>query len=115
MNAELRRNLWMELTLHRLVALPVGLVLVFMLVYAVANEDPGGSIAATAAALFAALALWGGVHAGDAVMGEVRGRTWDGQRMSASPAWTPPHRASAANSAPAVAAIEPPGSSFAIA
>ena len=87
MNAELRRNLWLELTLHRLVALPVGLVLVFMLVYAIANEDPGGSIAATAGALFAALALWGGVHAGDAVMGEVRGRTWDGQRMSAIEPW----------------------------
>lgn len=87
MNAELRRNLWLELTLHRLLALPVGLVLIFMLVYVVAEEGRHGALATTAATLFAGFALWGGVHAGDSVMGEVRGRTWDGQRMSAIEPW----------------------------
>ncbi len=87
MNAELRRNLWLELTLHRMLAMPVGLALIFMLVYAMANEDPRGSIAATAGSLFAALAIWGAVLVGDSVMGEVRGRTWDGQRMSALEPW----------------------------
>jgi len=87
MNAELQRNLWLELTLHRLLALPIGLALIFMLAYALANEDPRGAISATAGSLFAALALWGAVHVGDAVMGEARGRTWDGQRMSAIEPW----------------------------
>lgn len=88
MNAELRRNLWLELTLHRLLALPVGLLLIFMLVHVISEEGWRGSLAVTAATLFAAFALWGGVHAGDSVMGEVRGRTWDGQRMSAIEPWT---------------------------
>lgn len=87
MNPELRRNLWLELTLHRLIALPVALTLAFMLVHAMAAPDPYASIAVTAASLFVGLALWGGVHAGDAVIGEVRAKTWDGQRMSAIEPW----------------------------
>ncbi len=88
MNPELRRNLWLELTLHRLVALPVALVLAFLLAHAVAGGDAGGLIAGIALWLFAGLALWGGVQAADAVRGEVREKTWDGQRLSAIEPWT---------------------------
>jgi len=88
MNPELRRNLWLELTLHRVVALPVGLVLAFMLAYSWARDDPNGSLATTAVTFFIGFALWGAMHAGDAVIGEVRARTWDGQRMSAIEPWT---------------------------
>lgn len=87
MNPELRRNFWLELTLHRMLALPVGLVLAFMLAYSWGKDDPFGSIATTAVALFVGFALWGAMHAGDAVRGEVRARTWDGQRMSAIEPW----------------------------
>jgi hypothetical protein len=88
MNPELRRNLWLELSVHRLIALPVALGLAFMLVRALADgADSAAPMAITAASLFVGLALWGGVHAGDAVMGEVRARTWDGQRMSAIEPW----------------------------
>lgn len=87
MNPELRRNFWLELTLHRMLALPVGLVLAFLLAYSWAKDDPGGSLATTAATLFIGFALWGALQAGDAVKGEVRARTWDGQRMSAIEPW----------------------------
>ena len=87
MNPELRRNLWLELTLHRMLAMPAGLALAFMLAYALNESDPRPAIAIIAATLFAAFALWGGVHVGDAVMGEARARTWDGQRMSALEPW----------------------------
>lgn len=87
MNPELHRNLWLELGVHRLVALPVALALVFMLVYGAA-DDRSGSMSTTAVGLFVALVLWGAVHVGDSVMGEARGRTWDGQRMSAIEPWT---------------------------
>ena len=40
MNPELRRNLWLELTLHRLLALPIALGLAFMLVNAMTETDP---------------------------------------------------------------------------
>ena len=82
MNPELRRNLWLELTLHRMLAMPAGLALAFMLAYALNESDPRPAIAIIAATLFAAFALWGGVHVGDAVMGEARARTWDGDRKS---------------------------------
>lgn len=87
MNPELRRNLWLELSLHRALAAPVGLGLIFLLVYKLSETDPGGPISITAATLFVAFALWAGVQAGDSVHSEVRARTWDGQRMSAIEPW----------------------------
>ena len=59
MNPELRRNLWLELTPHRLLAMPVGLVLAFMLAYSLSKDDPYGSLATTAVTLFVGFALWG--------------------------------------------------------
>jgi hypothetical protein len=87
MNPEFRRNLWLELTLHRLVAMPAVLVLVLALVYAA--TDDGSTSVATAAALIAAglLGIWGARCAADSVMDEVRERTWDAQRMSAIGPW----------------------------
>ncbi len=87
MNPELRRNLWLELTPHRLIALPVALVLIFGLVYKLSELDPSSPLSVTAVSLFIAFALWGGVQSGDSVLGEVRARTWDGQRMSAIEPW----------------------------
>jgi len=87
-NPELRRNLWLELTLHRLLAMPLVLALVLGLVYAASDEDPRSSLATAAAAIAAGLAgLWGARNAADAVPGELRGRTWDAQRMSAIGPW----------------------------
>ena len=50
MNPEFRRNLWMELTTHRLVAMPAVLVLVLALVYA-ASEERAGNVAMAAAVI----------------------------------------------------------------
>jgi hypothetical protein len=86
-NPELRRNLWLELTLHRLIAMPVVLVMVFALVHS-ASDDPATSVA-VAAAWIAGLLLgvWGVRNAGDCVLEEVRARTWDAQRLSAIGPW----------------------------
>ena len=48
MNAEFRRNLWLELSTHRLIAMPAALALVLALVYAMSDE-PRESLAATSA------------------------------------------------------------------
>lgn len=87
LNPELRRNLWLELTLHRLIAMPVVLVMVFALIHA-ASDDPAKSVA-VAAAWIAALLLggWGVRNASDCVLEEVRARTWDAQRLSAIGPW----------------------------
>lgn len=87
MNPEFRRNLWMELTTHRLVAMPAVLVLVLALVYA-ASEERAGNVAMAAAAIAGALlGIWGSRNAVECVAEEVRARTWDGQRMSAIGPW----------------------------
>ncbi len=89
MNPELRRNFWLELTLHRLVALPVALALLFVLIRALAGEDAPNALAMAAALIFIAFtAIWGGIQAGESMLGELRGRTWDGQRLSALDPWT---------------------------
>jgi hypothetical protein len=90
LNPELRRNLWLELTLHRLIAMPVVLAMVFALFYARGTDgaDSAASVA-VAAAWIAGLLLggWGVRNAGDSVLEEVRARTWDAQRLSAIGPW----------------------------
>ena len=87
MNAEFRRNLWLELSTHRLVAMPVALALVLALVHAMSDERLE-SVAATSAWIAAAfLGVWGVRSAAESVGDEMRARTWDAQRMSALGPW----------------------------
>jgi hypothetical protein len=86
-NPEFRRNLWLELTPHRLVAMPLLLVLVLALVYA-ASDDKMTSVAVAAGIIAAGLlGVWGTRSSADCVIEEVRARTWDAQRMSAIGPW----------------------------
>ena len=88
MNPELRRNLWLEFSLHRLVALPVLIALVVVLIVAMGGPDRPQSIAGFAAAGYGALVLlWGTMRASMSVLGEAQERTWDTQRMSAIGPW----------------------------
>ena len=77
MNPELRRNLWLELSTHRLIAMPVVLAAVFILTYAfksgsLALGDAAASSAVADVALVAyglIVVLWGGRLAAGAVVG----------------------------------------------
>lgn len=86
MNPEFRRNLLLELTLHRLVAMP----LILLLLYGAAGLVDDGSAVSPLAMFVMGLLLvaWGSRLAADAVLGEVAGRTWDSQRMSALGPWS---------------------------
>ncbi len=89
-NPEFRRNLVLELTQYRLVAMPCVLVLTMLLAYAIATE-PGKLYAAgwTAFALFTAITLfWGTQLAVASISDEFRDKTWDQQRLSALDPWT---------------------------
>lgn len=88
LNPEFRRNLWLELTPHRLLAMPILLGLVLALVYVASAEHKVEGVA-TAAAVIAGglLVVWGARGTGASVVDEVRGRTWDAQRMSAIGPW----------------------------
>lgn len=85
--AEFRRNLWLELSPQRLIALPV-IVLVLVLLNQVANRgDPGGLTDLGSWVFYVMVFLWGSRRAAAAVSEEVNGDTWTGQRLSAlSPA-----------------------------
>lgn len=88
MNPELRRNLWLELSAHRLLATPAIIALVCVLI--LANSDGNGYPVLATVAGFASLLLlaaWGSKLAADGIGDEARGRTWDAQRLTSIGPW----------------------------
>lgn len=81
-NPEFMRNLWLELSVHRLIATPVMLALVFFIIL---QNDGGESMAMYVAGTIFGLAtiIWGAYLAYASLVGEIQHRTWDNQRMSA--------------------------------
>ena len=86
MNPELLRNLWLEFSLRRLVLLPVVLILIFAAPFNTDGAAPVWKGEVSRAAfniVFGLLALlWGTRLAGEVMLAEIMGRTWDGQRSS---------------------------------
>lgn len=88
-NPEFRRNLWLEMTIHRLISMPLMLSILLLLAYLTNASELNQAVAY--GAQFVALVLtmlWGANMASEAVLAEVREHTWDSQRMSAMPAWS---------------------------
>jgi hypothetical protein len=81
MNPELRRNLWLELPLRRMAFMTGALVLIFF----AASLSPavwGGPGDAAVLFYYLIVVMWGSRNAALSVVGEIRMRTWDGQRLS---------------------------------
>jgi hypothetical protein len=88
-NPELRRNLWLELTPHRLFAMPAVLLLAFVLAYVLGRREGVETAAFVALGLFVAMStLWGSQLAANSIVDEFRDKTWDTQRMSSLGPWT---------------------------
>jgi len=89
LNPELRRNLWLELSAHRLVAMPAILALVFVLFYVPGRgADGAGRLLGVAAGAFVVLVhFWGSKQAAESITDEMRDRTWDWQRLSSLGPW----------------------------
>lgn len=86
MNPELRRNLWLELSVHRLVATPAIVALACALILSNAHSpQPLAAVAGAASALL--LAAFGSKLAADSVGDEARNRTWDAQRLTSLDPW----------------------------
>jgi hypothetical protein len=82
MNPELLRNLWLEATPFRLVQI----VALLVVVLAVASAAPQNLLTPEGAATtlyWFFVVLWGTRSAALSVVGEIRERTWDGQKLSA--------------------------------
>ena len=89
MNPELRRNLWLEITPHRLLAMPVVLGLAFLALSAINRENAIETVSWTALAGFGVLTiLWGTRLAANSILDEMADKTWDWQRLSILSPWT---------------------------
>ena len=87
MNPELLRNLWLELAPRR-VALLVGfLVLAFFAAGLPGGFEYGPSVVARWL-YYLIVVFWGTRNAALSVVGEIRDRTWDAQRLSSLGAWS---------------------------
>jgi len=84
-NPELQRNLWLELTVTRLIAAPIVLMAVLGVVDSVSNLWVAERLARFL--LWALLTLWGSRLAAESFGDEAAGRTWDAQRLSTQGAW----------------------------
>jgi hypothetical protein len=81
MNPEFRRNVWLELSPRRVITMTVVLVLAF---FAAAVSGTTWLPLSTAVTLYYFIVVfWGSRNAALSVVGEIRDRTWDFQRLSA--------------------------------
>lgn len=80
MNPEFRRNLWLELSPRRIFTMTAILLLIFF----AAAVSIGGETPANIAVFlyYFIVVLWGTRNAALSVVGEIRDRTWDFQRLS---------------------------------
>ncbi len=87
MNPEFQRNLWLELTPRRMFLMAVVLVLIFFAA-ALTDGTVSGPGEAARWLYYLIVVIWGTRNAARAVVGEIRDRTWDGQRLSSLGAGT---------------------------
>jgi len=86
-NAELQRNLWLEMTPQRLIVAPLVIALT-ALVIVTAFDDPRSALRMLGSYGFlGTTALWGARLASQSLSEEFADGTWDGQRTSSLSAW----------------------------
>ena len=89
MNPELTRLLWLEFTPSRVASVLIALFAVLGLGWLIDDQTIGVRTASFALAAFAIFTVaWGANQVGQSLLEEIRGRTWDQQRMSALSPWT---------------------------
>jgi len=91
-NPEFLRNYWLELTPHRLISMPAIILAILFLVYLGTRLSPASTYSAiesVSLAIYLLLTMiWGVKLSADAIVGEIRDKTWDMQRMTAVNAWS---------------------------
>ncbi|MBI2791781.1 MAG: hypothetical protein HYX61_07475 [Gammaproteobacteria bacterium] len=85
-NPELRRNIWLDFTFHRVILAPFVIILMSYLFYLTGGKGSSASIAFNLSILF--IFLWGTKKASETVLEEVNNSTWDFQRQSTISPWS---------------------------
>lgn len=89
LNPELRRQAWIELSAHRLVALPLILGVGFAAVFASFRDAPADAVSWVALVAFGLLTVvWGVRLVATSIVDELIDKTWDWQRLSILSPWT---------------------------
>lgn len=87
-NPEMTRNLWIEFNKRRLIAMPLGILAVFIVAYLRNGNQVDHKIAWVFILIYAVLTfLWGTKQAAESVVREVNLGTWHQQKMSTIGAW----------------------------
>lgn len=87
-NPELKRNLWLEFNKRRLIAMPLGLLAVFIVAYLKNDNKIDSNIAWVSLLMYGVLTfLWGTRQAAEVITREVNLGTWSQQKMSNITPW----------------------------
>ncbi|MDQ6979413.1 MAG: hypothetical protein Q9M09_04445, partial [Mariprofundaceae bacterium] len=84
-NPEFARHIWLEMSPHRVIGLPVVILLISLLSWSM--DDELSDLASPAMGMAVVLLLWGSHLAAESVLSEIREQTWHAQRMSALSPW----------------------------
>jgi len=86
-NPEFLRNLWLEITVNRLLVTPLILGGIYYLI--LFSDDPNKSLLATSLWIFVLLTgLWGAYQAENSVVAEIQNKTWPLQRLTSINPWS---------------------------
>jgi hypothetical protein len=86
LNAELRRNIWLNFTAQRLILTPLIISLIIYVTYMFSGKGDSGSLSFYLACFF--IFLWGVKDASETVIEEINNSTWDFQRQSTISPWS---------------------------
>lgn len=85
MNPEFKRYLWLEITLHRLIATPIILGVFFFTAVRFGSPELAANTALIGFVIV--VMLWGSKQVSDSIIDEFNDNTWDNQRMSSLSPW----------------------------
>lgn len=89
MNPEFQRNLYLEFSVARLIGMPLFLMVIFALTYAIDNQKLSESTANVSMTFYVLIILfWGARQTAESLLEEIRNHTWDIQKTSALSAWS---------------------------
>ena len=88
LNAELQRNLWLEVSWQRLIAIPAVLGGFYYLIFSNAGNSKALLLFASFWVFLAAAGLWGANQAENSLAGEVQAGTWPLQRLTSIAPWS---------------------------
>ncbi len=88
LNPEFQRNIWLELTPHRLLGMPIVLGAIFLITHLTMGFFSEGTASTAVFLFFILTVIWGSKLSSETVRSEIRDKTWDSQRMTTIGPWS---------------------------